>query len=155
MHILVACEMSGKVREAFRLRGHDAISADLLPSRLPGPHYQGDVRDLLSQEWDMIIAFPPCTYLSAARGVPGYVSHPEEFKEALAFLRMFLDHPCERVAVENPVGHVTKFYRKYDQLIQPYHFGHPVSKRTCIWVEGTSASCAYARSLSVLHNGSI
>lgn len=132
MRVLVACEFSGRVRDAFLARGHDAMSCDLLPTESPGPHYQGDVRDVLDGGWDLMIADPPCTHLS-------YVSHghwrntPEE-AAAAAFARLLMDAPIPRVAVENPLGILDHLIRHYDQIVQPYQFGDSYSKRTCLWL---------------------
>ena len=148
MKVLVACEFSGVVREAFAKLGHDAWSCDILPTEKPGQHYQGDVRDLLVNPdnrdidtWDLIIAHPPCKYL-ANSGVrwlhtePGRVMRMEM---AADFFNLFLYHPCKRIAVENPVLHkyaIERIGRKQDQTIQPWQFGHGESKRTCLWLKG-------------------
>jgi site-specific DNA-cytosine methylase len=120
MRVLVACEFSGRVRDAFTARGHDAMSCDLLPSDRPGPHYQGDVRDILSSGWDMMIAFPPCDHLSKA----GSRWWPEKQADgrqqaALDFVTFLMDAPVERIAIENPVGRISTAIRKPDQIIQP------------------------------------
>jgi hypothetical protein len=138
MRVLVACEYSGRVRDAFIARGHDAVSCDLLASDVPGPHYQGDVRDLLVQRWDLLIAFPPCTYLCSSglhwnKRVPGRAAMTQD---ALAFVRLLLNAPIERIALENPVGCISTQIRKPDQVIQPWQFGHPESKTTCLWLKG-------------------
>jgi len=144
MKVLIACEYSGTVRDAFIKRGHDAISCDLLPTDVPGPHYQGDVLDILGEGWDLMVAHPPCTYLSTA-GVgwfneERYGEKARERKrlriEALAFLRNLYDAPIARVAVENPVGFVSTMWRKPDQIIQPWHYGHEATKATCLWLKG-------------------
>jgi hypothetical protein len=138
MRVLVACESSGVVRDAFRARGHFAMSCDLLPSEQPGPHHQGDVRELLGQEWDLLIAHPPCTYLSVSgmhwttRGL----RDPKLTEDALDFVRLFMDAPIERIAIENPVSVISSRIRKPDQIIQPYQFGHDASKKTCLWLKG-------------------
>ena len=139
MRILVACEFSGIVRDAFLKKGHDVISCDLLPTENPGPHYQGDIRDILYQEWDMIIAHPPCTRL-ANSGVRwlGERNLWRDLEEGCAFFKLFLDHPCEKIAIENPLPHKyawKKIGRKYDQLIQPWQFGHPETKAICLWLK--------------------
>jgi hypothetical protein len=137
MKVLVACEYSGRVRDAFRSRGHDALSCDLLPGDVPGPHYQGDVRDLLTDHWDLMIAFPPCTYLASSgmhwttRGL----RDPQLTKDALAFVQLLLDAPVDRIALENPVGCISTKIRKPDQYIHPWYFGHPHSKKTCLWLK--------------------
>lgn len=135
--ILVACEYSGAVRDAFLSRGHEALSCDLGPSDTEGPHYQGDVRDLLGGGWDMMIAFPPCTYLSSSgmhwtvRGL----RDPKLTEDALEFVRVLLGAPIPRIALENPVGVISSRIRKPDQIIQPNSFGADASKRTCLWLK--------------------
>lgn len=135
MKILVACEYSGLVREAFRELGHDAMSCDLLFSELPGPHYQGDVRDLLSETWDMIIAFPPCTYLSnVAACRRNEAGRMEKLLEAVAFVQTLWSVPVKRICIENPVGYLNNNWRKPNQIIQPWMFGERYRKRTCLWL---------------------
>lgn len=135
--VLVACEYSGVVREAFRSRGHSAWSCDILPaddgSRY---HLQSDVRDVLrsANGWDLIIAHPPCTYLSVA-GNRHYANRPDLYEPAAEFATMFFDY-APRVAVENPVGRLSKLFRKPDQYIHPWMFGHPVQKKTGLWLKG-------------------
>lgn len=133
MRVLVACEYSGRVRDAFIARGHEAISCDLLPTDSPGPHHQGDVRELLTETWDLVIAHPPCTDLavSGARWFAG--KGQQRQADALAFVRMFLALPC-LVAVENPVSVISSQVRKPDQIIQPWMFGHGETKATCLWL---------------------
>lgn len=138
MKVLIACEFSGHVRDAFIRAGHDATSCDLLPSDAPGPHHQGDVLEILGQGWDMMVAHPPCTYLSASgmhwttRGV-----RPKQLtEEALAFVRALLDAPIPKIALENPVGAISSRIRRPDQIIQPWQFGHDASKATCLWLKG-------------------
>jgi hypothetical protein len=137
MRVLVACEFSGTVRDAFRRRGHDAMSCDLLPTEVPGPHYQGDVRDVLSDGWDLMIAHPPCTYLAVSgmhwtrRGL----RDPQLTEDALAFVRLLLDAPVPRICVENPVSVISSRIRRPDQIIQPWQFGHAESKTTCLWLK--------------------
>lgn len=141
LKVLVACEYSGVVRDAFIAKGHDALSCDLLPTESPGPHYVGDVRDILYQQnWDILIAHPPCTRLTNA-GVRWLHERNlwDEMKDAAQFFKMFLDAPVPKIAVENPVMHkyaVEIVGRKHDFSIQPYQFGHPESKRTCFWLKG-------------------
>ena len=136
MKILVACEYSGVVRDAFIASGHDAMSCDLLPTEKTGPHYQGDVRDVLNGDWDLMIAHPPCTYLSVSgihwndRG-RGW----NETEKALAFFKTLLDAPIPKIAIENPVGIVSSRIRKPDQTIQPWQFGEDASKATCFWLK--------------------
>lgn len=138
MRVLVACEFSGKVREAFRYRGHDAISCDILPADDGGPHYQGDVSDLLCEDWDMVIAFPPCTHL-AVSGAKHFAAKRADGRQqkGIDFFMQFanLDH-VPLVAIENPIGIMSRVYRKPDQIIQPWQFGHEVTKSTCLWLKG-------------------
>jgi hypothetical protein len=137
MRVLVACEYSGTVRDAFRARGHDAMSCDLLPTDAPRPHYQGDVCDILGDGWDLMIAHPPCTYLCSSglhwnKRVPGRAQMTED---ALDFVRLLLDAPIPRIALENPIGCIGTRIRKADQTIQPWQFGHDASKATCLWLK--------------------
>ncbi len=137
MKILIACEYSGRVRDAFLARGHDALSCDILPTDAPGPHYQGDVRDILNDGWDLMIAHPPCTYLSVSgmhwttRGL----RDPKLTEDALDFVRLLMDAPIERIAIENPISIISSRIRKPDQIITPYQFGHDASKKTCLWLK--------------------
>ena len=139
MKVLVACEFSATVRNAFEEAGHLAVSCDLLPCEERGAkwkHYQGDVREILSDGWDLMIAHPPCTYLSVSgihwnnRG-RGW----EETEKALEFVRLLLNAPIPRIALENPVSIISSKIRKPDQIIQPYQFGHDASKATCLWLK--------------------
>lgn len=136
MRVLVACESSGAVRDAFAARGHDAWSCDLLPA--PGQHYQCDVREVLDQPWDLLIAHPPCTYLSVSgmhwtvRGL----RDPKLTEDALALVRLLMDAPVPRIAIENPVSVISSRIRKPDQIVQPWQFGHDASKATCLWLKG-------------------
>lgn len=139
MRVLIACEFSGTVRDAFLRRGHYAMSCDLLPceSQASGDHYQGDVRDILDHGWDLMIAHPPCTYLCSS-GLHWNKRRPERVKlteEALDFVRLLLDAPIPRIALENPVGCISTRIRPYDQTVQPYQFGHDASKKTCLWLK--------------------
>lgn len=138
MKILIACEYSGRVRDAFIRGGHDAMSCDLLPTDAPGPHYQGDVRDVIDAGWDMMIAHPPCTYLTSAGlhwngRTPG---RAEKTEEALDFVRLLLDAEIPKIAIENPVGCISTRIRKPTQTIQPWQFGEDASKATCLWLKG-------------------
>lgn len=133
MRVLIACECSGRVRDAFLVQGHDALSCDLQPSWTPGPHVQGDVRDLLTDGWDLLVGFPPCTYL-AASGARWWASRQPEQTAALAFVRTLLEAPVPRIALENPVGRISTTLRKPDQIIQPWMFGHAEIKTTCLWL---------------------
>lgn len=138
MRVLVACEYSGTVRNAFRARGHDAVSCDLLPTDAPGHHYQGDVRQVLGDNWDLMIAHPPCTYLSVSgmhwtkRGL----RDPQLTEDALEFVRLLMDAPIPRIAIENPVSVISTRIGKPEQIITPSQFGHDASKKTCLWLKG-------------------
>ena len=132
--ILVACEFSGIVRDAFATRGWDAWSCDLLPSERPGQHYQGDVRDILGQRWDMMIAHPPCTYL-AVSGARWFTARRREQDDALQFVRLLLDAPIAHIAIENPISIISTRIRKPDQIIQPWQYGHGETKATCLWLK--------------------
>ena len=135
MRVLIACEFSGAVRDAFRARGHAAMSCDLLPTEAPGPHYLGDVRDLLTPgRWDLMIAHPPCTHL-AVSGAKWFHRKQAEQAEALDFVRLLLDAPIPRIALENPVSIISSRIRKPDQIIQPYEHGHEATKTTCLWLK--------------------
>ncbi len=126
------------MRDAFIAKGHDALSCDLLPTEAPGPHYQGDVRDILGDGWDLMVAHPPCTFLTVA-GLfrnKGNAARQAATEEALAFVRLLLGAPIKRKALENPVSCISTRIRKPSQIIQPYEFGDDASKRTCIWLEG-------------------
>ena len=135
MRVLVACEFSGVVRDAFIKRGHDAMSCDLLPSERPGPHYQGDVLVILGDRWDLMIAHPPCTHL-AVSGARYFFRKQQEQAEALDFVRALLDAPIMRICLENPVSVISTRIRKPDQIIQPWMFGHGETKTTCLWLKG-------------------
>jgi site-specific DNA-cytosine methylase len=136
LRVLVACEYSGTVREAFAARGHDAMSCDILPTDRPGKHYQGDVRDVLDDGWDLMICHPPCTYLSVSgihwnnRG-RGW----EDTEKALDFVRLLMGANIPRIALENPVSIISSKIRKPDQIIHPHQFGHDASKATCLWLK--------------------
>ena len=142
MRVLVACEYSGRVREAFRKQGHSVWSADLLPADDGSMyHYEGDVRDILDKRWDLMVAHPPCTYLSNS-GVRWLHSDPDRWelmKDGADFFKELLDADIPMKAIENPIPHkyaVERIGRKYDQLIQPYQFGHKETKATCLWLQG-------------------
>ena len=134
MKVLIACEFSGIVREAFTKFGHDATSCDLLPSELLGKHYQGDVRDILNDGWDMMIAHPPCTHL-AVSGARWFKNKQNEQQEALEFVKMLLEAKINRIALENPISIISSKIRKPDQIIQPWQFGHGETKATCLWLK--------------------
>jgi len=135
--VLVACEHSGVVRDAFRALGHDAVSCDMLAPERPGPHRRWDVREVIRDEhWDLMIAHPPCTYL-ASSGLHWNRKDPERRRktfESLQFVSMLMSAPIERIAIENPVGKIGTAIRPPDQIIQPYEFGHDASKATCLWL---------------------
>lgn len=135
MKVLIACEFSGIVRDAFAAIGHNAWSCDLLPSERPGNHLQGDVRDAISSNWDLMVAHPPCTHL-AVSGARWFKGKQKEQAEALDFVRLLLDAPVPRIALENPVSIISSRIRKPDQVIQPWMFGHPEVKATCLWLKG-------------------
>jgi len=135
MNVLVACEFSGIVRDAFAARGHDAFSCDTLPSERPGLHILGDVREILYNcEWDLMIAHPPCTYL-AVSGARWFKDRQPEQLDALSFVRELLNAPIERIALENPISVISSKVRKPDQIIQPWQFGHGETKATCLWLK--------------------
>ena len=155
MRVLVACEYSGKVREAFRARGHEAWSCDLLPADDDSPyHIQGDVLNVLDQGWDLMVAHPPCTYLTVAgarwlyhpddkhlptkdrRPHPNYPDRLQQRQEAIDFVQALMDAPIPRIAIENPVSMISSLIRPADQKVQPYHFGHLERKSTCFWLKG-------------------
>ena len=142
MRVLIACESSGVERDAFLALGHDATSCDLLPTESPGPHHQGDVRDLMGQRWDLVIAHPPCTYL-ANSGVRWLYSNPTRWQDLIAgaeFFRLMAAFDTPRLAIENPIQH--QWAKRIHglgqptQTIQPWMFGHPESKATCLWLRG-------------------
>ena len=136
MRVLVACEYSGVVRDAFLNAGHYAMSCDLLPceSTASGDHYQGDVRDILDHDWDLMVAHPPCTHL-AVSGARWFKDKLPEQALALEFVRLLLDAPIPRIALENPVSIISSRIRKPDQIIQPYEHGHEATKTTCLWLK--------------------
>jgi len=135
LRVLIACEFSGRVRDAFRALGHDAWSCDLLPSECPGPHFQGDVRSLLTAQWDLMIAHPPCTHL-ATSGARWFATKSTQQEGALAFVRHLLGAPIPRICLENPRSIISSRIRKADQTIQPWLFGHGETKATCLWLKG-------------------
>jgi hypothetical protein len=137
MRVLIACEYSGTVRDAFIAQGHDAMSCDLLPSDRPGPHYQGDIVDILGDDWGLMIAHPPCTHL-AVSGAKHFAQKQADGRQAAAldFVRMLMAAPIPRICVENPVSIISTRIRKPDQIIQPWMFGHEATKTTCLWLKG-------------------
>jgi site-specific DNA-cytosine methylase len=122
------------VRDAFIAQGHDAISCDLLPTDAPGPHYQGDVRDIIEDGFDLMVAHPPCTHL-AVSGARWFKDKQVEQAEALNFVRLLLSAPIGKIALENPISIISSRIRKPNQIIQPWQFGHPESKSTCLWLK--------------------
>lgn len=136
MRVLVACEFSGIVRDAFRDRGHDAWSCDLLPSEHGGPHYQQDVIEVayLTQDWDLMIAHPPCTHL-AVSGARWFKEKQPEQANALRFVEQLMLAPINRIALENPISIISSRIRKPEQIIQPWQFGHGEIKATCLWLK--------------------
>lgn len=137
MKVLIACEFSGTVRDAFIKKGHDAISCDLLPTEAPGPHYQGNVIDIINDGFDLMIAHPPCTYLcsSGMHWTTRGLRDSQLTEDALSFVRLLMNAPIKHIAIENPVGCISTRIRKPDQIIQPWQFGHPESKSTCLWLK--------------------
>lgn len=132
--VLIACEFSGIVRDAFRARGIHAESCDILPTEADGPHYQGDVRDILADGWDLMIAHPPCTHL-AVSGARWFKDKQMEQADALTFVRLLMDAPIPRIAIENPVSVISTRIRKPDQIVQPWQYGHGETKATCLWLK--------------------
>jgi site-specific DNA-cytosine methylase len=137
MKVLVACEYSGTVRDAFIAKGHEAMSCDLLPTDQPGPHYQGDVRDVLDYPWDLMVAHPPCTHLSVS-GARHFEAKRMDGRQqaAVSFFMMLAKSDIPRIAIENPVCVMSSLWRKPDQTIQPWQFGHGETKATCLWLKG-------------------
>lgn len=134
MKVLVACEFSGIVREAFKARGHDAWSCDLLETEIPEQHYKCDVFEVIDQGWDLMIAHPPCTHL-AVSGARWFKDKQKEQKEALQFVDKLLKAPIPKIALENPISIISSKIRKPDQIIQPWMFGHGETKATCLWLK--------------------
>jgi hypothetical protein len=137
MRVLVACEYSGVVRDAFIRGGHEAMSCDLLPTEAPGPHYQGDVRDVLDYPWDLMIAHPPCTHLSVS-GARHFEAKRMDGRQqsAVSFFMMLAKADIPLIAIENPICIISRLWRKPDQIIQPWQFGHGETKATCLWLKG-------------------
>ena len=136
MKVLVACEFSGIVREAFRAKGHDAWSCDLLPTEIEGQHIQGDVLEILDDGWDLGIFHPPCTYLCRHRSRWNTEEDTKHIKSGKDFFMKFLDCSIPKICIENPVPLRKSNLPKYTQIIQPWQFGHDYSKRTCLWLKG-------------------
>ena len=135
MKVLIACEYSGAVRDAFINNGHNAMSCDLLPTDVDGPHYQGDVFDVINDGWDLMIAHPPCTHL-AVSGARWFKDKVKEQAESLEFVRRLMDAPIDKIVIENPISIISSRIRKPEQIIQPWMFGHPEAKATCLWLKG-------------------
>lgn len=135
MKVLVACEFSGIVRDAFNARGHDAWSCDLLLTENPGNHIRDNVLKHLDEGWDLMIAHPPCTHL-AVSGARWFKDKQQEQKEAIDFFMALVNAPIPKIAIENPIGIMSTHYRKPDQIIQPWMFGHGETKATCLWLKG-------------------
>lgn len=143
MKILVACEFSGTVRDAFSRGGHEAWSCDLLPSEKPGNHYEGNVLDIICDGWDLMVAHPPCTFLTVAANkwmkpefADRFPNRPQQREEAVSFFMAMINAPIPQIAVENPIGVISSRYRKPDQVVQPWMFGHGETKATCFWLKG-------------------
>ena len=134
--VLVACEFSGTVRDAFIRGGHDAMSCDLEPTDVPGPHYQGNVMDIIEDNWDLMIAHPPCTHL-ASSGARHFVKKIADGRQqqGIDFFMALVNCNIPRYAIENPIGIMSSKFRKPEQIIQPWHFGHNVTKSTCLWLK--------------------
>jgi len=136
LRVLVACEFTGTVRDAFIAKGHDAISCDFLPTERPGPHYQGDVMDLIGGGYDIMIAFPPCTHLavSGARHFAKKIADGRQ-QQGIDLFMAIANAKCDKIAIENPVGIMSSKWRKPDQIVQPWMFGHGETKATCLWLK--------------------
>ena len=139
MRVLIACEYSGRVRDAFLAKGHDAVSCDLLESESPGPHYQGDVFDIIKNGFDLMIAHPPCTHLavSGARYFKEKIADGRQ-QEALDFVQRLMNAPINKICIENPISILSSKIRKPNQIIQPWMFGHGETKATCLWLKNLS-----------------
>jgi hypothetical protein len=143
MKILIACEFSGTVREAFTKLGHHVTSCDIKPTDIPGKHYQGDIADIINDGWDMMIAFPPCTYLTLTGNKwfkpefsNRFPTRNQDRKNAIKFFMDLVNLPIPKIAIENPIGVMSSFYRTPDQIIQPWEYGHKTTKATCLWLKG-------------------
>jgi len=136
MRVLVACEYSGRVRDAFTAKGHEAMSCDLLPTESPGSHYQGDVRDVMDYPWDLMIAHPPCTDLSVS-GAAWFEKKKMNGSQQMSasFFMMLAKSDIPRIAIENPICIMSRLWRKPDQIVQPWMFGHMEQKATCLWLK--------------------
>ena len=138
MEVIVACEFSGRVRDAFIAAGHNATSCDVLPTEADGPHIQADIRSVPLGRYDLMVAHPPCTHL-AVSGARWFKGKEREQAEALDFVRFLLEAPVPHIALENPISVISTRIRKPDQIIQPWMFGHPETKATCLWLKGLPA----------------
>ena len=143
MKVLVACEFSGAVRDAFIGGGHEAMSCDLLPNETPGPHYQGSVMDILNDGWDLMIAHPPCTYLTLTGNkwfkpefAERFPTRQKDREDAIEFFMALANAPIPKIAIENPIGIMSSRWRKPEQIIQPWQYGHETTKATCLWLKG-------------------
>ena len=143
MRVLIACEFSGAVRDAFTKAGHEATSCDLLPNETPGAHYQGSVMDILNDGWDLMVAHPPCTYLTLTGNKWFKPEYAERFptrhkdrEDAVEFFMALANAPIPKIAIENPIGIMSSRYRKPNQIIQPWEYGHETTKATCLWLKG-------------------
>ncbi len=134
MRVLVACEFSGVVREAFKRKGHEAWSCDLLPSEIQGKHYQCDIREVLNLDWDLMIAHPPCTHL-AVSGARWFKNKKTEQQQALDFVDLLMKAKIYKICIENPISVISSKIKKPDQIIHPWMFGHGETKATCLWLK--------------------
>ena len=134
MRVLIACEYSGIVRDAFIRKGHNALSCDLLPTEIDGPHYQGNVENIINDGWDLMICHPPCTHL-AVSGARWFKEKQREQVQALEFVELLLNAPVDKICLENPVSIISSRIRKPDQIIQPWQYGHGETKATCLWLK--------------------
>ena len=143
MKVLIACEFSGVVRDAFIGGGHEAMSCDLLPTEVPGPHYQGSVLDIINDGWDLMIAHPPCTYLTLTGNkwfkpefADRFPTRHQDREDAIEFFMNLANAPIPKIAIENPIGVMSSRYKKPNQIIQPWQYGFPTTKATCLWLKG-------------------
>lgn len=143
MRVLIACEFSGAVRDAFTKKGHYAMSCDLLPNETDGPHYQGSVMDILNDGWDLMIAHPPCTYLTLTGNkwfkpefAERFPTRHQDREDAVEFFMALANAPIPKIAIENHIGVMSSRYRKPNQIIQPWQYGHETTKATCLWLKG-------------------
>jgi hypothetical protein len=137
MRVLVACEYSGAVRDEFIKLGHDAMSCDLLPTDVPGPHYEGDVFDIINDGWDLMIAFPPCTHLALSGAMHFEKKRADgRQQEGIKFFLQMVNAKIPRIAIENPIGIMSNLYKQPTQIIQPWEYGHQTTKATCLWLKG-------------------